>query len=397
MTREEAIEVVKKNWPDSRYTSLKEALETLIPEFHESEDEKVRKFIQNELACLRASEDKGSERYNELTSAITYLEKQKDLHFEYPGLYFYDGEKLLFQGNPATEENPYDFAMSQQEKQKEQKPWKVGANAYFTPEQKPVEGDNETEIQKAFREGKSTGRKEVFDHPEEYGLQKPAEWNANDKAFIKDCARILDENGYAASAERLLSMFPIKPAEWSEEDEEMRKRAICACNFTIKMIMREDHYGKARDWLRSLPNGFIVNPNYNEDMVNLLVAELQSIAERNDASRQYDAEISWLKSLHPQPKQEVPADTEVLTAKLVNLLKSYRIGEVTATGLANRIADTYGTQRYLDGLCDGKNGEWKPSEEQMDRLFSIVAALRKDYCDDMADFLASLYKQLKAL
>lgn len=64
--------------------------------------------------------------------------------------------------------------------------------------------------------------------------------------------------------------------------------------------------------------------------------------------------LNWLKSLRPQPKQEVPTDTEVLTAKLVNLLKSYRIGEVTAANLANRIADTYGTQRYLDGLCDGK-------------------------------------------
>ena len=40
---------------------------------------------------------------------------------------------------------------------------------------------------------------------------------------------------------------------------------------------------------------------------------------------------------------------------------------------------------------------WKPSEEQMDRLFSIVAALRKDYCDDMADFLANLYADLKKL
>jgi hypothetical protein len=40
---------------------------------------------------------------------------------------------------------------------------------------------------------------------------------------------------------------------------------------------------------------------------------------------------------------------------------------------------------------------WKPSEEQMDRLFSIIAALRKDYCDDMADFLASIYEQLKKL
>jgi len=40
---------------------------------------------------------------------------------------------------------------------------------------------------------------------------------------------------------------------------------------------------------------------------------------------------------------------------------------------------------------------WNPSEEQMDRLFSIVAALRKDYCDDMADFLANLYADLKKL
>ncbi len=31
------------------------------------------------------------------------------------------------------------------EKKKEQKPWKVGANAYFTPEQKPVEWSEEDE------------------------------------------------------------------------------------------------------------------------------------------------------------------------------------------------------------------------------------------------------------
>lgn len=47
--------------------------------------------------------------------------------------------------------------------------------------------------------------------------QKPAEWNANDKAFIKDCANILVANDYAASAERLLSMFPVKLAELYEQ------------------------------------------------------------------------------------------------------------------------------------------------------------------------------------
>ena len=40
---------------------------------------------------------------------------------------------------------------------------------------------------------------------------------------------------------------------------------------------------------------------------------------------------------------------------------------------------------------------WKPSEEQMDRLVSIVAALRKDDCDDMADFLAEIYHGLEKL
>lgn len=45
MERKEAIEVVRKNWPHSGYTMLREALETLIPELKESEDEKIRKEI----------------------------------------------------------------------------------------------------------------------------------------------------------------------------------------------------------------------------------------------------------------------------------------------------------------------------------------------------------------
>lgn len=53
MERKEAIEVIKKNWPDGSFTILREALETLIPELAESEDEKKRKeivrFIQMEV------------------------------------------------------------------------------------------------------------------------------------------------------------------------------------------------------------------------------------------------------------------------------------------------------------------------------------------------------------
>ncbi len=45
MTREEAINVVKNNWPNSSYTRLREVLETLIPELAESEDERNKKQI----------------------------------------------------------------------------------------------------------------------------------------------------------------------------------------------------------------------------------------------------------------------------------------------------------------------------------------------------------------
>lgn len=90
--------------------------------------------------------------------------------------------------------------------------------------------------------------------------QKPAEWNANDRAFIKDCARILDENGYTASAERLLSMFPVKPAEWSEEDKRKLNRIYEILGYaaddkgflTSKRIIGDKEAIELQDFLKSL-------------------------------------------------------------------------------------------------------------------------------------------------
>ena len=41
---------------------LKATLERIFPELKESEDEKMINFIINELACLRATDEKGSDR-----------------------------------------------------------------------------------------------------------------------------------------------------------------------------------------------------------------------------------------------------------------------------------------------------------------------------------------------
>lgn len=52
----------------------REIIEAIFPQLRGSENERMSKYITNELACLRASEGKGSERYDELTKAITWTE-----------------------------------------------------------------------------------------------------------------------------------------------------------------------------------------------------------------------------------------------------------------------------------------------------------------------------------
>lgn len=171
--------------------------------------------------------------------------------------------------------------------------------------------------------------------------------------------RAIDENGYhidythigdsvsggyiGFSFENEYELVEQKPAEWSEEDKEI---------------------------------------------LNDIIVFISGYADKRVVSKW----VEFLKSICHQSKQEVPKDAETLTAKLVNLLKSYRIGEETATTLANRIADTYGAQRYLDGVCDASKQEWKPSKEQIEALWNTLHPDDPYYVD-----LSSLYDDLKKL
>ena len=161
MDRAEAIEIIRKNMPSDKSLPVYEAIQTLIPELAESDD----KRIGNVIYCI-VRDNKEVKRILEgngvsVDNALAYLEKQKELDkmivvspevwdkvisdayengkkddekqkelFESGrGLYYYDGEKITYCGYPATEENPYDFAISQQEKQKE--PHYTKRNALF--------------------------------------------------------------------------------------------------------------------------------------------------------------------------------------------------------------------------------------------------------------------------
>ena len=74
MDRQEAIKVIKDNWPEGR-VMLKEALETLIPELNESEDEKIRKEILNVIHQLDDNTTICGRNYD-FQKWITWLEKQ---------------------------------------------------------------------------------------------------------------------------------------------------------------------------------------------------------------------------------------------------------------------------------------------------------------------------------
>ena len=109
MTREEAIHVVKttKNYPE-----LREALSVLVPELHDSEDERVRKSLIEHLKACR-NQTNCEVIIHEYAKWIAWLEKQKEQ----------EPKKFPFLLGDAV---PYDEGYNEgyEDAMKEQKPTK---------------------------------------------------------------------------------------------------------------------------------------------------------------------------------------------------------------------------------------------------------------------------------
>jgi hypothetical protein len=74
---DEAIKIAMSKIKNNKdHILYEEDIIDIFPELKESEDERIRKFISNELVCLRATYGKSSDRYEELTNAVAWLEKQ---------------------------------------------------------------------------------------------------------------------------------------------------------------------------------------------------------------------------------------------------------------------------------------------------------------------------------
>ena len=79
-------------------------------------------------------------------------------------------------------------------------------------------------------------------------------------------------------------------------------------------------------------------------------------------------------------QQEQQEDTDALRAKLVNFLTRNDIQEDKAKYLADRISDTYGAQRYLDGLCDTADAYEQQEQSEVD-LEKEINSLDDTYFD----------------
>lgn len=140
MTREEALQAIKEKMDyyesDKR---LRGAIQTLIPELRESEDERIIKLIRSLLENARNVQSNTS-LYKQYDDALAWLEKQKVQKVEI-------GSEIVAPVGQAICIDPELINPEPKPVQKEQKPLKVGENAYFDPntdmwfikkEQKPI-------------------------------------------------------------------------------------------------------------------------------------------------------------------------------------------------------------------------------------------------------------------
>ena len=218
---DKALELTRQKYEQARKDNnpIYCIYEEIFPELRESEDERIMKKMIEHFK----SKTKDTWCNMPVKSILDWLEKQKVLTEHKEGIYYYyrDGT-FTFISSPAVE-NPHNFTVPK-------------------PNEKPVDYDHE--MWKNCEANFEGGKKEVIDHPEKYGLQKPAEWSEVELEFRGEKVTVkrqfyrdnkgrgystaeLDEevawNALRAWCEKKgISLYDLYPkVEWSEEDEEM--------------------------------------------------------------------------------------------------------------------------------------------------------------------------------
>ena len=281
--------------------AAKEDAEHYFPELRESEDERIRKGLIKLLTVASEAylvESTGIEK----DSYLSYLEKQK--------------------------------------------------------EQKPVDYDHE--MWKNCVANFEGGKKEVIEHPERYGLQKPAE--KQDYSGLNDLERAIHRGFLSARVENVPvsiiketareCLAQMNPAEWSEEDERIVGR--------IQMILE------------------FFDRNYPADM---------------NIGSEIPKYISWLKSLRPVKQEWSKKDEDKLYQVMETLLADKAVA-LRDNPHCKVLHEAYDEMfAWLKSL----RPSWKPSEEHLSALLAVFNDPNNIGSQTCQIALTDLYEQLKKL
>jgi hypothetical protein len=271
MTREEAIKVANEMYGWLKTDREKEALETLVPELADSEDERIRKEL---IEFIKWSVDRHFMREDfhqakRPSEWIAYLEKQKEqkslnisaasewlrkhicnyMNSEYNEFH----QCVEYDGSIDKERLINDFEEAMQE---EEEP--INESNMHEPTVDEARKWNEA-YEKGYSLGYENGRNE----------QKPVEWSKEDDLKLGALITDIETRSDLTEAIKikyvsfLMSLRQQPKQEWSEEDEAHRKFILESLEDQIRFCKKDAegaYYAKqirtAQNWLNDLPNKF---------------------------------------------------------------------------------------------------------------------------------------------
>ena len=168
-----------------------------------------------------------------------------------------------------------------------------------------------------------------------------------------------------------------KSAEWSEEDSDILRDAICATDILAKDFKKDNpHLAKtlrvAKEWLESLPERFTLQPKqeWSEFDADCLRRAIWYVENPAPSVIKDTNLVLWLKSLPLNLKKK---------NEDVKKLCSNEWSEEDVRNLYNIIYATYDTyknneeyKKNLTTWLKSLRPHWKPSEEQMEALMLAI-------------------------
>jgi hypothetical protein len=196
-----------------------------------------------------------------------------------------------------------------------------------------------------------------------------------------------------------------KPAEWGEEDKTHRAFILESLEDQIRFCKKDAegaYYAKqirtSQNWLKSLPERFNPQPKQewseeDKKILNDIVVFVSGYADKRVVSRW----VEYLKSLHPQLKQELSIEKAIQWFEDTFYFQNNSSGrgedyEITTHDF-DSLEEMYDS--FRKAVSADLQPHWKPSEAQMNVLNEIINTLAASKHPHENDYLFNVLNGLR--